>query len=80
MSHQSKEAPTNVAIIGLGLQGTVIARLLLDAGYAVSGVVDPGPKRGRPIADFVDHPSAPGLSSRARCPSCLQPAQHPTLP
>lgn len=54
-----------VAIVGLGGQGSSIARLVLDLGYTLLGAVDVGEKVGRPIGDLVDHPRAPDAAVQA---------------
>jgi len=50
--------PLKFAVMGIsGSQGSQISKLALDLGYELIGGVGRGSRVGKPVKDFVDHPS-----------------------
>lgn len=68
-----------IAIVGLGGQGSSIARLALDLGYVLLGAVDLGEKVGRPISDLIDHPRAPDTAVRSSIDDVIASAGAPDV-
>lgn len=48
-----------VAVLGLGNQGSAIARLLQEHGAVLVGAIDVGDRAGKPLREYVSHPATP---------------------
>lgn len=79
MSSPSSSPQPSIAVIGLGGQGTSIAKLSLDLGYRVLGAVDVGDKVGRPLRELVDHPRVPDAAVHGSVDELLAQAGTPDV-